>query len=419
MSEPTNRPDLNPTGPDNASVAGDQPATHSSQATPPPPPPHSVPPIPPFAQSAQHGPLHQGPPPQAQGTAPGGSGPGWGPPPGYYPPPWAWMSPPPPPKKKRSPLGWIFGGSLLLGLLMLVAIALINRMPGSESSGLGFGRQVGLVRIQGVIMQDEAKEFWMDSLKRLAENNSVQGVVVRIDSPGGAVGASQELQAALERLSNEHGKTVYVSMGDTAASGGYYIASAADRIFALKGTLTGSIGVIMSLPKVHELAGKVGYKTEVIKSGRFKDAWSSMRDSTEIERQMMQGLITNAYDQFVDDILKHREEKLTTAANALPAEAWERYLFNRPGELTAKAYLHQVADGRVYSGEQAFELGLVDQLGTLEETIDALGTELGIAGEPDVLEYKPRKGLMDLLNAKVESFLPATHASLQYIMLLD
>ena len=374
-------------------------------------------PVPPESLAGSIPPPPPPPPPPQQPQF--GAAPPYGPPAGYYPPPWGWAPAPQPPRKKRSRVG--LGLMLILGavLLGLFTISVVNKLGGEQGSGLGFTRQIGLVRIQGVLMQDEAKDFWMDSLKRLGEDKSIRGVVVRIETPGGAVGASQEIAAALEKLATVHKKRVYVSMGDTAASGGYYIASAAERVYALKGTLTGSIGVIMSLPKLHELAGKVGYSTEVIKSGRFKDAWSSMRPTTDIERQMMQGLIQNAYDQFVTDILKHRDAPLLAAANALPAEVWTSYLFEKPEEVTAESYLRQVADGRVYSGEQAKQLGLVDEIGTLDDTLMAMGREFGIEGTPEVLEYKPRQGLLDMLNSKVDMIIPRTHASLQYLMMLE
>ena len=323
-------------------------------------------------------------------------------------------------KKKKvrafSSGSWLWG---ILGVLFVWGIVALVDMVFDQSDSapthLSFRDKIGLVRIEGEIAQSEEKEFWMDSMHKLAENDRVRGIVIRIDSPGGAVGASQELQAMVHSLREDYGKTVFVSMGDVAASGGYYIASAADRIFALKGTLTGSIGVIFSKPQIGELAKKIGYETEVIKTGRFKGAGALTRPMTEAEREMFQILIDDAFEQFQEDVLEYRTEKLKLAADKFTPQRWADYLFEVPQPLTAQTFLAQIADGRAYSGRQGIELGLVDEIGTLDDTIDALSKMLGI-DNPDIIEPQPRRTLSEILSARLSLPLPAGHARLQYLM---
>jgi protease-4 len=254
-------------------------------------------------------------------------------------------------------------------------------------------------------------------MREMARSSSIRGIVIHVDSPGGAVGTSQELQAMVLSLRRESRKPVYVSMGDVAASGGYYVASAADRIFSLKGTLTGSIGVIMSKSDVSELAKKLGVTTENIKTGRFKDAGEITRPLSSDEKAMFDTLIMDTYDQFLNDILSQREERLAKAMAAFPPERWAAYKFLRPLQgATTKQYLTAIADGRAYTGQQALELGLVDQLGTLDDAIHALAKRVGIRGEPKIQEVRRQPTLHDLLGAKLGFFLSRSSAPLQYRM---
>ena len=270
-----------------------------------------------------------------------------------------------------------------------------------------------------MISQGPEKEFWMKSLREMRDNSRIKGIVVRIDSPGGTVGASQELYSMLQGIRNgDAGKPVYVSMGDVAASGGYYIAAASDRIFAMSGTMTGSIGVIMSKPELSGLTERFGFEMETIKSGRFKDAGAITRPITPEERQMFDLMIQDTYQQFLQDILNERAEELAKACRDLPAEAWAAYDFAEPVEVSARALLEQVADGRVYTGRQALQLGLVDQIGTLDDVIARLAGEVGISGVPQVEERKLRRTLFGAVEASVENILPRGHAPVQYRMLV-
>jgi protease IV len=334
--------------------------------------------------------------------------------------------PPRPQRRGRRPrILPIFLGLMLVagfaGFAMISMFGFFLTSGGAGSGGLkSFSlakSSLALVRIDNVIMPGPMFDFWMDSLKKIGDDGDIQGVVVRIESPGGSVASSQELYDEIMNLRLNRGKRVYVSMGDVAASGGYYIAAAADRIFANRGTLTGSVGVISTSYQVEELAKNLGIQVEVIKSGRFKDAGSMFRPMTPDEEQMFDLLITNAYDQFVTDILEQRREQLTEALGRF--EDWEPYLFEKPEDGDAKAFLLQIADGRVYSGEQALELGLVDELGALNATIDALTEDLGLPPQSKLYIPERRISFFEALSSRFMGGLPGTiqHPSLQYRML--
>ena len=182
-------------------------------------------------------------------------------------------------------------------------------------------------------------------MRKALTNNKVKGILLRVNSPGGTVPTSQELYEAVLKL-KEKGKPVVVSMGDVAASGGYYVSCAADRVVANPGTLTGSIGVIINLMNFKGLADKIGVTPAVIKSGEFKDIASPYRPMTQAEHDILQALIMDSYDQFTTAVSKGRK---------LPIET-----------------VKKIADGRIYSGRQAQKLGLVDELGTYSDAIAAL-----------------------------------------------
>jgi protease-4 len=230
----------------------------------------------------------------------------------------------------------------------------------SEDASLGsltlqFKDHIQVVRLSGMIA-DRASENSLfptpgaattaiRQLRRACTNKHVVAVLLRINSPGGTIGASQELNEAVKELRKKD-KPVVVSMGDIAASGGYYVACASDRIVADPGTLTGSIGVIMDLMNFKGLADKLGVQPEVIKSGEFKDIGSPFRPMSKREAQILNGLIQDAYSQFVGAVAEGRKMEL--------------------------AKVRKFADGRVYSGQQAFKLGLVDQLGGYDDALITL-----------------------------------------------
>jgi protease IV len=334
---------------------------------------------------------------------------------------------PPRPQRrgKRPRILPIFLGLMLVagfaGFAMISMLSFFLTSGGAGGASLkkfSLGKaSLALVRIDNVITPGPLYDFWMESLRKIGEDENIQGVILRIESPGGSVASSQELYDEILSLRHQHGKTVYVSMGDVAASGGYYIAAAADRIFANRGTLTGSLGVISTSYQIEEMAKNLGIQVEVIKSGRFKDAGSMFRPMTPEEEQMFDLLITNAYDQFVTDILAQRGERLAEAMSRF--EDWEPYLFEKPEEIDARKFLLQIADGRVYSGEQAFQLGLVDELGALNATIEALTKDLGLPPQDRLYVPERRVSFFEALSSRFVGGLPGAlrHPSLQYRML--
>jgi protease-4 len=259
---------------------------------------------------------------------------------------------------------------VFLGCFALVLGLLFFGEPGSPGFG---GNRVAIVEVEGLIV-DAARV--VQTLERHAEDPAVRAIVVRIQSPGGVVGPTQEIHDAILRV-RDQGKPVVASMGSVAASGGYYLAAAATRIVANPGTLTGSIGVIMQLAEVEGLLRKVGVRFEVIKSGRFKDAGSFARPMTPEERSVLQAVLDDMHDQFIGAVADGRR---------LP-----------------KDRVRALADGRVYSGRMARELGLVDGLGGLDEAIRIAGELGGITGKPRVI--RPRRdwrmwGLLDLIGGR-------------------
>ncbi len=270
-----------------------------------------------------------------------------------------------PVKSKRS-----FGKVFLLFLGGVFLFMVVSSVIGSYfSDGLmDSDNQIAIVEIQGMISQSRET---VRQLRKFQQAPKVKGIILRIDSPGGAVGPSQEIYNAVARIREEGGKKIYASLGSVAASGGYYIASAADTIFANPGTLTGSIGVIMAFSNIQELIEKIGIRPEVIKSGVFKDAGSPVRPISSKERLVMQNLVDDVHQQFVEDVAKGRN---------LPTEEVGR-----------------LADGRVYTGRQAYELKMVDHMGGLQDAIDLLATQAGIKDIPQIVQEEEKLPFLDWL----------------------
>ncbi|MBD3348346.1 MAG: signal peptide peptidase SppA [Candidatus Eisenbacteria bacterium] len=270
---------------------------------------------------------------------------------------------------------WIIAvvGLLLVFLLTLVAI---ESILGRHVSFPAYGARVGLVRVEGLLTDSR---MIIEDL-RFMEEIGVSSLVLRVDSPGGGVAASQEIYEYVRRM-KETGLPVVVSMGAVAASGGYYVSCPADSIIANPGTLTGSIGVIMSFTNLQELFGKIGVDFERVKSGRYKDIGTWDREMTEEERRLLQETVDDIHAQFVETVAAGRGMEI--------------------------ARVESLADGRIFSGRQALEAGLVDGLGTLEEAIATAGRMAGIRGEPQVQEpVRPgRLTLFDLLTGKLSEFL--------------
>lgn len=252
------------------------------------------------------------------------------------------------------------------------------------------GEKVAVVRIEGVIV--DSREA-IEELRKFRDNPSIKAIVLRIDSPGGGVVASQEIHSEVLKTRADGRVKVVTSMGSLAASGGYYIAAATDRIVANPGTLTGSIGVIMELANVQGLLEKVGVQSIVIKSGAHKDLASPFRAMSAADRAILQTVLDDVHDQFIQAVAAGRAMKIEQ--------------------------VRDLADGRVFTGRQAKTARLVDELGDLQDAIRLAGKMVGIAGEPRVVETHKRFSLRDLLgnvfDGKVSALIP-TGINLKYMM---
>ncbi|WPM31718.1 signal peptide peptidase SppA [Hydrogenobacter sp. T-2] len=250
-------------------------------------------------------------------------------------------------------------------LLFFGIIVMVLGFLGSLLSRLPVGDRVAVIKVKGAIIEPDRI---VSKIQKAKEDKSVKALVLRVDSPGGSVGASQEIYRALEDFKSS-GKPLVVSMGNVAASGGYYISTPSDLIFANPGTITGSIGVIVQHTELKDLLEKLGIRTTAIKTGKFKDTLSPFRDLTPEEKEYLQKTIEDAYEQFLQAILKYRSKKIS------------------------EQKLREIADGRVFTGRVAKELGLVDELGNLQ---DAINRAKQMAGVPEarVFYMEDRRGFI-------------------------
>ena len=241
---------------------------------------------------------------------------------------------------------------LMAGLVMfMIGKAVLPELLVAGKEG------VAIVRVEGPIMDSSQT---VEELQTFADDPLVKAIVVRIDSPGGGVAPSQEIYNAVKRVRKEQNKTVVASMGTVAASGGYYIAVATDRILANPGTLTGSIGVIMQMANFQELLEKIGVKSVVVKTGKFKDLGSPFRPMVDEDRQLLESVMNDTLSQFIEAVAD--------------------------GRSMDSAEVEQLADGRVFTGRQAKSVLLIDEIGDLHDAINLAGELSGIEGTPRVLE---------------------------------
>lgn len=252
----------------------------------------------------------------------------------------------------------LFVAVVVLLILVFIVRALVSNGP--------VGEKIAVIDINGAISKSDKV---IELIHRYRDNGSIKAIVVRIDSPGGSVAPVQEIYSELKKLE----KPVVASLGGTAASGGYYIACAADEIFANPGTLTGSIGVIMQFVKMKGLYDKVGIDQQTVKSGRFKDTGSPIRNLTPEERELLQQTIDDVHHQFVDAIFDERKDRLT------------------------RDEVQALADGRIFSGNQALEYKLVDKLGNLPDAITHAAELGGIVGKPKIMRVKREPTILERL----------------------
>jgi protease-4 len=252
---------------------------------------------------------------------------------------------------------------------VIFIIAVVLSLLVTLSQKVTLGEKVAVVHVTGMIVDASST---IEELKDYSKDASVKAIVLRINSPGGAVAPSQEIYKEILKVKKK--KKVIASMGAVAASGGYYIAAPADRIVANAGTLTGSIGVIMELPNVSGLMEKIGIQTQVIKSGRHKDLASVFKSLTPQEREILQEVLDDVHYQFIEAVSTARGMKFEE--------------------------IKKLADGRIFTGKKALELGLVDELGNMEDAIMIAGKLSGIEGEPDVVTKKEKFSIFDMLKGQ-------------------
>lgn len=275
---------------------------------------------------------------------------------------------------------------VVIGFVLAVLASAI--LPDLNLSG---EERVAVIRIEGVILDAQQT---VGELKNFGESSSIKAIVLRIDSPGGGVVPSQEIYEAVKRVRTTQNKTVVASMGTVAASGGYYIAAATERILANPGTLTGSIGVIMELANVEGLLKKIGVESVVVKSGRYKDIGSPFRKMGLEDRQILQTVMEDVHRQFIEAVAEGRSLDVRE--------------------------VRRVADGRIFTGRQAKDAKLIDGLGDLAEAIKVAAELAGIEGEPQVVEPKRKFSFRDWLDSRLSTVLPHTQfrtgVSLKYLM---
>ncbi len=262
-----------------------------------------------------------------------------------------------------------------IGVLSLATVAafflliLWASSGGVEVATIKGGPGIGIVEIEGVITDSEPA---LKVIRDFRQREDIKAVVVRINSPGGAVGASQEIYSALKALDKK--KPVVASMESVAASGGYYVAIGARKIVANPGTITGSIGVIMKVPNIGPLLEKLGVKTQVLKSGAYKDLGSMTRDMTQAEREVVEGVLKDVHQKFMEDV---------SQARSIPLDR-----------------LASLAQGQIFSGREAKEVGLVDELGNFDTAIEMAQRLSHLKGEPRLIY--PEKGRLKVLRELLE-----------------
>ena len=253
------------------------------------------------------------------------------------------------------------------------------------------GKRIAIVEINGMIISPKGV---VEKLERYIKNDDIPAIVIRLNTPGGGVSATQEIFETVKKARHA-GKKVIASMGTVAASGGYYIAAACDTVMANPATITGSIGVIATFPNFTELYRKIGIDYNVIKSGKFKDTGSSSREMTDEERAYLDGLIMDTYEQFLLAVSQERNLSLD--------------------------FIRNIAEGKIFTGRQALEQGLIDSLGTYQDAVDLAGVLVGLGENPPVLKETRgvfweiiADGMSDIISKGFEFKFPSISYMLTY-----
>lgn len=303
------------------------------------------------------------------------------PPPPVYAAP-RYMPPPPPPANRRTLLWVVIGGGIFFMFLLAVFSIVYYAVRGSQTRTHvmreGSGGKIAVVDLEGVIITPQET---VRDLKKFADDDSVKAIILHVNSPGGGVAASEEIYREVRRIRDEKKKHIAAAIETVGASGAYYVSSGANKIYADAGSVVGSIGVIMEWYNYGDLIKWAKMKDVVIKTGEFKDTGNPTRDLTPAEQQYLQGMAQNMLGQFISSVAKGRSLK----------------------EEDVKA----IADGKVWTGEQAKNLKLIDEIGDFEEAVKQTAKAVGIKGDPTLVRVeKEKKSLSDVLFGDVSGFLP-------------
>jgi len=283
---------------------------------------------------------------------------------------------------------WVLigGGAFFLFVLAVFTLVYLTLHAGStETSFGGFGDKIGVVDLEGVILDPK---IVVQQLKRFGDDDSVKAIILHVNSPGGGVAASEEIYRQVKRLRDEKHRRIVASIETVGASGAYYVSSATNKIYADNGSIVGSIGVIAEWVNYGELMRWAKLKPEVLKVGEFKDTGDPSRDLTPAERAYMQSLIDNMYGQFVEAVADGRHAK--------------------------KEDIRAIADGRVWTGQEALVLHLIDQVADFQTAVEDTAKSVGIKGEPTLVHpEKSRESLLDLIFGDISQWLPTREKLLE------
>jgi protease IV len=277
------------------------------------------------------------------------------------------------------------GGAFLLFVAAVFTLVYLSFNSGQDEAFNGFGDKIGVVDLDGVILSPKQV---VSQLKKFAEDDSIKAIILHVNSPGGGVAASEEIYREVKRIHDSKKKRIVASIETVGASGAYYVASASDKIYADKGSIVGSIGVIAQWVNYAELLQWAKLKSITMKAGEFKDTGNPAREMTPAEREYLQALIDNMHTQFIQAVAEGRNVK--------------------------EADIRVIANGKVWTGEQALPMKLVDQLADFEDAVKDTAKSVGIKGEPSLVwPARPRRSGLDLLFGDVSDYLPTREKLLE------
>ncbi|OLD18448.1 MAG: S49 family peptidase [Acidobacteriales bacterium 13_1_40CM_3_55_5] len=284
---------------------------------------------------------------------------------------------------------WIVigGGAFFLFVLAVFTLVYLTLRTNEESTAFrGFGNKIGVVDLEGVIITPKTV---VDQLKKFGDDDSIKAIILHVNSPGGGVAASEEIYREVKRIRDDKKKRIVASIESVGASGAYYVSSATNKIYADKGSIVGSIGVIAEWVNYGDLLHWAKLKDITMKAGEFKDTGSPTRDMTPAEKEYLQSLIDNMHGQFIQAVADGRKNKFDD--------------------------IKAIANGKVWTGEQALSMKLIDQVGDFQAAVDDTARSVGIKGEPVLVHpERDRKTVLDVLFGDVSEWLPTREKLLEH-----